>query len=274
MKDKTLAALLAFFGGTIGLHRFYLDQPGRGLLYIFLFFISPLLGVIDAIRFLSMDQKTFDLRYNQEAFSYTGAADRGTRTRAMRERERKFEQRRRERAARRPSPATTPTPQSSAPDGREEREAGIRYFKDFEYDRAILAFRRALEINPRDVASHFNIAVSYSVEEDADQAFYHLDRAVALGFRDLDRIRIHENLAYLRIQPEFETFAANGFRLVADRREEELELPADPARERTAPPPPRQNGDLLDQLQRLATLREKGLLTEGEFAAQKKRLLG
>ena len=37
---------------------------------------------------------------------------------------------------------------------------------------------------------------------------------------------------------------------------------------------PEINDDLLDQLQRLATLKEKGLLTEIEFSAQKKRLLG
>ncbi len=280
MKDKTLAALLAFFGGSVGLHRFYLGQNALGILYICLFFVTWIVGIIDAIKFLTMDQKTFDLRYNQEAFTYANDSRGGSRTRAMTDRERKFEQRQRERAARqqRQQPkqraTTTSATRQSGPDGRAEREAGIRYFKDFEYARAIQSFQRALEINPRDVASHFNIAVSYSVEEDADQAFFHLDRAVALGFQDLDRIRTHENLAFLRIQPEFPGFADNGFRLVADLRQEELELPTTPLERKTAPPPPRENGDLLDQLQRLANLREKGLLTEGEFAAQKKRLLG
>jgi len=109
-------------------------------------------------------------------------------------------------------------------DGQAERQAGLRYFRDFEYDRAIIAFERALQKNPRDVASHFNIACSYSCEEEADKAFYHLDRAVALGFADFERVRTHDSLAFLRVQPNYLAFADNGFRLTADLSEEEVVL--------------------------------------------------
>jgi hypothetical protein len=44
-----------------------------------------------------------------------------------------------------------------------------------------------------------------------------------------------------------------------------------------APPPPSappDTGDQLDQLERLGALKEQGLLTDDEFAAQKARILG
>jgi TM2 domain-containing membrane protein YozV len=66
MKDKNLAAVLAFFGGYFGLHRFYLGQIGLGVLYCIFFPIAAMIGVIDAILLLSMDQETFDRKYNDD----------------------------------------------------------------------------------------------------------------------------------------------------------------------------------------------------------------
>ena len=284
MKDKNLAAVLAFFGGAVGLHRFYLGQIGLGILYFFIPPISVFLGVIDAISFLSMDQSAFDAKYNKDE---QRAADPTPGGRPLTDRERRHQQRQQERARRERMRAdqratrrgtSAPPPRSrtaAAPtlDGHAERQAGLRYFKDFEYDRAIIAFDRALQKNPRDVASHFNIACSYSCEEEADKAFYHLDRAIALGFTDFERIRTHDSLAFLRVQPTFQAFEENGYRLAPDLSAEEVVL-ENPIREEALVELPEINDDLLEQLQRLATLREKGLLTEGEFATQKKRLLG
>lgn len=284
MKDKNLAAVLAFFGGAVGLHRFYLGQVGLGILYFFIPPISLLLGVIDAISFLSMDQTTFDAKYNKEQYNPTQPAQSG---RKLTDRERRHQQRQQERSRREqtradqrvtrrssssPSRATRTSPVNTA-NGQAERQAGLRYFKDFEYDRAIIAFERALEKNPRDVASHFNIACSYSCEEEADKAFYHLDRAIALGFSDFERIRAHDSLAFLRVQAGFLAFEENGYRLAPDLSAEEVVL-ENPIKKEALVELPEINDDLLEQLQRLATLREKGLLTEGEFATQKKRLLG
>jgi TM2 domain-containing membrane protein YozV len=284
MKDKNLSAILAFFGGAVGLHRFYLGQVGLGILYFFIPPLSLLLGVIDAISFLSMDQATFDAKYNKEQYNPVQATRSG---RQLTDRERRHQQRQQERARREqmradqratrrttsvPSRTTRTTP-SNTTSGQAERQAGLRYFKDFEYDRAIIAFERALQKNPRDVASHFNIACSYSCEEEADKSFYHLDRAVALGFADFERIRTHDSLAFLRVQPGFQAFEENGYRLAPDLSAEEVVL-ENPIKEESLVELPEINDDLLEQLQRLATLKEKGLLTEGEFATQKKRLLG
>ncbi len=309
MKDKTIAAILAFFGGIIGLQRFYLGQKGLGMAHLFFFVLamsagpSPftvllislamIFGIIDAMSYLSMDPREFDLKYNQSlAPTSTGMSryppsqqKQGT----MTDRERRFQERQRQRAERerererqdrarfnqRP-PEPTPTTVVHQDPGRADRERGVQYFREYEYEAAISAFRRALELNSRDVATHFNIACAYSVEEEADRAFYHLDRAVALGFDDFTRIRTHDSLAHLRVQRAYPGFASNQFRL-ATVSEQPLENQADPIAATDAPPLDTTSpihDELLEQLQRLAALREKGLLTELEFSAQKRRLLG
>jgi tetratricopeptide (TPR) repeat protein len=138
------------------------------------------------------------------------------------------------------------------------RSSGLQKFKDFDYVGAIEDFTKALQINNEDIAVHFNLACAYSLTEQKDKSFYHLDRAVALGFKDFEKIKTHDALAYIRIQDEFESFEKNNFRLGGNTSAQ------------------RSGGDtvLLEQLAKLAELREKGLLTEEEFAFQKKKLLG
>lgn len=70
MKDKITAALLAFFLGAIGVHRFYLGQSGLGLAYlIFCWTLIPaIIAFIDFIIFLTMSKENFDLKYNRAYF--------------------------------------------------------------------------------------------------------------------------------------------------------------------------------------------------------------
>lgn len=67
MKNKTLAGVLALFLGGIGAHKFYLEQPGQGLLYlVFVWtFIPAILGLIEALQYFSLSQQQFDLKYNK-----------------------------------------------------------------------------------------------------------------------------------------------------------------------------------------------------------------
>lgn len=311
MKDKTIAAILAFFGGIIGLQRFYLGQKGLGMAQLFFFVLAlsagpttftvmllslaMIFGIIDAISFLSMEPREFDLKYNQPLVRATsGGGRRGPRTQRgnMTDRERRFQERQRQRAERErererrdkerfqqrnapPPPASVDSASTRDP-GRMDRERGVRHFREYEYAEAITDFRKALEKNARDVAAHFNIACAYSVEEEADRAFYHLDRAVALGFDDFERIRTHDSLAYLRIQSSYPDFERRNFRLATIAPASPPNV-ADPITAGELPPLETEapmRDELLEQLQRLATLREKGLLTELEFTTQKRRLLG
>lgn len=67
MKDKVAAALLAFFLGGLGVHRFYLGQIGLGFVYfLFCWTLIPFfVSFVDAIVFFVMDQQAFDAKYNR-----------------------------------------------------------------------------------------------------------------------------------------------------------------------------------------------------------------
>lgn len=266
MKDKNVAGILALFFGWIGIHRFYLGQVGLGILYALLFWsgISAVLGLIDAIVFFSMDKDAFDVKYNRRFYKAERRRDTDFDRREYR---RDWEEGRsgqtvQGRAPRRPvnRQPQRPPRQVAPPKANPYKNSGIKKYKDYDYDGAITDFEKALEIDPKDVAVHFNLACAYSLNENTAKALYHIDMAVKLGFDDLKRIKEHDALAFVRIQPEFEEFERNGFQLVPG-----LDTPKEDLLDSSS--------DLLEQLKKLGELREKGLLTEDEFTAQKKKLL-
>ena len=64
-KSRSLAILLALILGGIGAHKFYVDKPGSGFLYLLFVwtFIPAILGLIEAIRYLCMSNETFQESY-------------------------------------------------------------------------------------------------------------------------------------------------------------------------------------------------------------------
>ena len=269
MKNKTVAGVLALVAGYMGLHRFYLGQVGLGIGYIMLlpiFLITGLwfflfIGVIDAIALFSMDQGAFDAKYNKDFEGLRDARhDRGAQR--QQDRNQRYEDpksRRYEQVA---------PKRAAAPKNNPHLKEGKAKFADYDYEGAIIDFNKALKIDPKNIAVHFNLACAHSLMEHKDKAFYHLDRAVALGFDDTEVIKNRDHLAFLRIQPEFLPFEANGFRLA-----KQLSTPQENLLDKPAPPQQTGQQDLLDQLQKLAKLKEKGLLTEEEFQVQKEKLL-
>lgn len=66
MKNKYVAALLAFFFGGFGLHKFYLGQTGWGVLYLVFFWtvIPTFAAFIEGILLLTTSEEKFDRRFN------------------------------------------------------------------------------------------------------------------------------------------------------------------------------------------------------------------
>ena len=66
MKSKTTAGLLGILFGGLGLHKFYLGESGKGLLYILFCwtFIPAIVGVIEGIMLLSGSDDAFNAKYN------------------------------------------------------------------------------------------------------------------------------------------------------------------------------------------------------------------
>jgi len=261
MKDKNIAALLAIFLGMFGAHRFYLGQIKLGILYCLLSLvgISVLLMIIDFFVFLIMDKEIFDLKYNKkfvelqrrEDSDYDRYNDNRNRRRYREEnRQPRYNDRQRQ-SSRRPADIKNMNPYKAS---------GIQRYKEYDYEEAIEDFNKVLETEPNDISVHFNLACANSLLEQKDEAYFHLNRAIELGFKDYQRIRNHDALAYLRTQPEYEELENRVMNPIAKQKK---------APENQVPLP-----DLLDQIKQLGKLREQGLLTDEEFVAQKKKLLG
>ena len=68
-RNKIVAAVLAFFLGTLGIHRFYLGRTGSGVLMLVLsitvvgLIVTGPWALIDAVRYLMMSDREFAARY-------------------------------------------------------------------------------------------------------------------------------------------------------------------------------------------------------------------
>ena len=299
MKNRIVAGLLALFFGGFGVHKFYLRDSGSGIFYLILMFvgagmripISMFLGWIDALVLFTMSEERFDAKYNKKyadrqkrrAQRYEPRSDRRYpardeygRPRQQRSSQRGYEVRREE-ARRSPSRSAQRTPQRAPqrPPRRKRdnpfKKTGISKYKDYDVDGAIEDFNKGLELDPKDIALHFNLACAYSLTEKPEKSFHHLSKAVEFGFKDFEKIKTHDDLAFLRIQEGFEAFAEKGYRLetaktipVTDKTEEQTpDLSKDLL----------QDDILLSQLEKLSELRNKGLLSEKEFIIEKEKLM-
>ncbi|MEO9251049.1 MAG: TM2 domain-containing protein [Gemmatimonadaceae bacterium] len=66
MKSRTTAGILALFFGGLGVHKFYLDRPGLGIVY-FLFcwtFIPSIIAFFEAIMLFTASDESFNAKYN------------------------------------------------------------------------------------------------------------------------------------------------------------------------------------------------------------------
>ena len=284
MKDKRIAGLLALFVGWLGVHRFYLGKIGQGVMYLLLSItgISFVLGLIDAIVFLTMDQERFDYKYNQLYFKdvYGRFAPRGMEDpytgRPQRPSSRNFDDRRNRpgrndyrkpssRETRKHPYGTDNTKRANVKKAAAFMEKGKAYFSTYDYVNAVESFEKAKALDPNNIPIHFNLACCYSLEENAAEAFRNIDEAVALGFRDFEKIETHDAFAYLRVQPNYEAFKKNGYR----RKGME---PRKPAAKKVQAPTAEATPDLLEQLNRLQDLRKRGLLSQEEYELEKRKL--
>jgi TM2 domain-containing membrane protein YozV len=65
-KEKSLATIICFFGGGLGLHKFYLGQSGLGVIYLIFFwtFIPGIIAFFEFIVLLLMSDDDFNRKYN------------------------------------------------------------------------------------------------------------------------------------------------------------------------------------------------------------------
>lgn len=66
-KSRKVAAVFAIFLGNVGAHKFYLGQPGWGILYILFCwtFIPAVIALIEGIVLLTTSDVMFNEKYNR-----------------------------------------------------------------------------------------------------------------------------------------------------------------------------------------------------------------
>ena len=287
MKNKLVAAGLAFFLGSFGIHKFYLKDTGSGIFYLILSIlgirlfampVSGILGLIDGIMLLSMSDAVFDKIYNSGEDAQRKGRDRG------RYNQRSYPNRNKRREARR-TYQPKGAPRATAPARTRKKvvrdnpfkRSGVKKYKDFDLEEAIEDFKKGLELEPDDISLHFNLACAYSLTEKPKNAYHHLNKAVSNGFKDFEKIKTHDDLAFLRIHDKFHEFQKNGYRIIKsipiqdneEEEEEHVQASPEPVNEDNA-----LNDDiLLSQLNKLDELRKKGLISDKEFQTEKRKLL-
>jgi class 3 adenylate cyclase/TM2 domain-containing membrane protein YozV len=246
-KKKSTAGWLALLFGIFGAHLFYLGIRKRAMFYLgfslaamtifdnMLDKFIPALAIacfVEGIIFWAMSKEEFDEKYNAVEAKPTTVKD----------------------------IAANYAPKA-------EKPAHLARFEEFklkaqqeyrEYDlkEAISWLKKAAEIKNDDPDIHFMLAQCYSLDEEAEKAILHLDAAVGFGLEDIEKINKHDDLAYLRMQPLFQSFKENDYRLPA----EPLFPKAEPAESSIDLEP-----DLLEQLNKLQRLRNDGVLNEEEY---------
>ncbi len=273
-KNKVTAAMLAFFTGFMGGHKLYLGKTGGFIGFMILlivsmnvgFPISLIAGVMQGIKLLNMSEQDFDRMYNRG-----NAPIRRGPLEARREAQmQKYEQIpfKKNKGQNSSSPLNTMR-------ANPYKNSGIKKYKDFDLEDAIIDFKKGLELAPNDVALHFNLACAYSLTEKKSLAYHHLSKAVAMGLKDVDRILSHDDLAFVRIQPEFDHFRSSGFRMNPFVSEETERQTKEQKHEETVTIENNSDMDdkLLSQLNKLSELRKKGILSEDEFIFERKKIL-
>ena len=256
-RNRIIAALIAFVGGTFGLHKLYLRDSGGFIFFLFMMFISfstsipitAFLGFIQGFKLITMNDEEFDRKYNR------GYVQRDTRMEQRRSATfDRYQTEDRKRGY---------TPPKAVIKNNVFKSSGLAKYKDFDLEGAIEDFKKGLDIEPNDIALNFNIACAYSLTENKALAFHHISKAVNLGFNDFERILTHDDLAFLRIQKEFDEFKASQFKRV----------PAGVKVNTTTTTAIEESPMVLEQLEKLSSLRQRGLLTQEEFEREQKKLM-
>ena len=126
-----------------------------------------------------------------------------------------------------------------------------RLAKENQREQAIAELKQLLAVQPSFALAHYNLACNYSRLGKADDSFHALTAAVRSGYNNFKKIQSDPDLASLRSQAGFAEHAASGYR----------EYGTSPA-----------SDDVVTKLERLASLKERGILTDAEFSEQKAKI--
>ncbi len=272
-KSRIVAAFLAMIFGMFGIHKLYLGRIGAfiGFMVLFVFSINmefPItlfIGLMQGLILFFMSDAEFDKKYNKGLI-----AERRGPLDVRRERQlEKYHQLPGQTSKKNKNTKISAQTQVKAA---AFKNSGIKKYKDFDLNDAIKDFNEGLALTPNDPALHFNIACAYSLLENKELSYKHLMLAVANGMKDVDRILSHEDLAFVRIQPEFDAFRISGFKTYpfGDLQNSNFD---DKSQTVNDPLLSINDDTLLNKLNKLSALRDKGVISDQEFEFERRKVM-
>ncbi|MFY8011811.1 MAG: TPR end-of-group domain-containing protein [Saprospiraceae bacterium] len=143
------------------------------------------------------------------------------------------------------------------------KSLGINKYRELDFAGAAQSFLESIEKFGESPQVHFNLACCYSMLNDAEMTYLHLEKAVANGLDNIEKIHDHKALAFIRQDEKFNSFVKNNYKRPFD----------DVPNEKTENEPEEEKLDLYGSLLKLGDLKEKGIINEEEFNLQKKKIL-
>lgn len=255
---KRTSIMFALLLGFIGIHRFNLGHWHIGMLYIVLFIISmsndlvlpffdhnpwvtmaACVGYVEAFRFYSMSEEEYAERYLEPApVIRKGKYLKGK--------------------------VIESNPHQVK---RKLLKTANDLFESFQYQEAAQAYEKVLSKDYNDGRVRVLAARCYSLVEDEVSAYRHLNLAVKLDAPNLNLIHIDEGFAWLRTRDDFELLLSNNF------QRKSLNFSTPNVKKTPSFTTTQKKSTILDQLERLGEMKERGLLSVDEFERAKQRLL-
>jgi len=91
-------------------------------------------------------------------------------------------------------------------------KAAITLHEQENYSEAIKLLEEAIMLQPNLNVSHFNLACLYSITTNFSEAYFHLQKAVELGYDNFEVILTNNALTNLRNDSNFKRFSMNGYK--------------------------------------------------------------
>lgn len=118
----------------------------------------------------------------------------------------------------------------------------------------LITLQQSLSEDSTNPETHFELACFYSLIQDKNKTFDHLNKAVFYGYKKVENIEKEPDLKWIRHQDEFKEFKANDYKIIS-------------------PAIKTSKDNYIEELRELGKLKDEGIITEKEFQDLKEKIL-
>lgn len=147
------------------------------------------------------------------------------------------------------------------------QKIALKHFEKREFNEASGILRRLIGLDSQEGIHHFNLACCLS-ELKNPEAMKHIALAISKGYADFNKIKTYNSLSWIRKQEGYDAFVKSGYSMeytAADKKENTTTEKKEASKDSTS--------DMIEKIEKLANLKEKGMLSQEEYEEQKKKIL-